>query len=163
MNLSIDTSVLSITYSSITPSSLLFSVLLSARAEQLLCLWGWVDLVELWTALDKTVMPCTVLTEAPQQTRVGQMMYTQDMGMSEMLPTDEIPRVPAMDNVIPQQWCRNHMENLQISLSSLHTSAHNCSAVAFPNPQKDTTHTHTQPLYTPVYGTRYTVLQGEIC
>lgn len=122
-------------------------------------------------------MPCTVLTEAPYQTRrrfkEGQRMYRDtavsgrtlgialhgeaqgDVWISEMLQTDEIPREPAMDNVNPQQWCRNQMENLQISLSFFHTSAHNCSRFPKPTGRHNIYahmhgHTHTQSLYTPV-------------
>lgn len=69
-----------------------------------------------------------------------------DVWISEMLQTDEIPREPTMDNVIPPQWCRNQMEKGAFTflfLSFFYMSMNTHTGV-YPD-------THTERLYTPTH------------
>lgn len=77
----------------------------------------------------------------------------RDVWISEMLQTDEIPREPWMDNVIPPQWCRNQMERGAVKFLFFYTSM---------NTHTTRRKTHTHSLHTPVSVMRYTALQGEI-
>lgn len=70
----------------------------------------------------------------------------RDVWISEMLQTDEIPREPTMDNVIPPQWCRKQMERAAFKFlfhpCLLHIHEHTHTTVAHTQTFWETQCTH---------------------